>query len=776
MKKYYFLLFGLLFFNMLKAQIVNIPDANFKAKLLAASPSNTTAKDLAGNYFKIDSNNDGEIQVSEAQNVGSLQLIDSIILSLEGISSFTNLIDLDCSYNLITSLDVTALIKLQSLNCNHNQITSLDVTTLIDLVNFFCSNNKLTSLDVKNLDLLRYFDCSSNEISVLKLSKTIYPLSLDCGNNKISQIDLFGWLDTLYIGLNPIEELDFSNTKGLRLLWAGHSNLKSLDLGNLYELVEFNVSDCPNLEFVNIKNGKSEGLSYIQIDISRRYGFYINSGGFSNCPKLKYVCVDESQLVEVTNDYINRYFSNGSCTVGSYCSFVPGGTFYTVQGNTKLDINNNSCDVMDTNYPNLKYTISSGSFSGSVIADTTGSYSIPVQAGAHTIVPVLEVPSYYTISPASSVVSFPTQTSPFIQDFCVIANGVHPDVEIAILPILRARPGFDATYKISYKNKGNQTQSGAVNLTFDDAVLDVVATNPVVSGQSSNNLSWNFSDLKPFEAREIEIKVNVNSPMETPAVNNNDILSYTATITSTQIDETPVDNTFVLNQTVVGSFDPNDKTCLEGATIPPSAVGKYVHYLIRFENKGTAEAQNVVVKDMIDTSKFDISSLVVTQGSHPFVTKISEINKVEFIFENINLPFDDATNDGYVAFKIKTKPSLVVGDSFSNTASIYFDYNFPIVTNTATTSVLQSLGNNDFEFDSYFSVYPNPAKNSLNVDIKKQIKVSSISIYNTLGQQILVIPNAQYTKQVDVSNLKTGNYFIKLTSDKGSSVGKFIKS
>jgi len=29
---------------------------------------------------------------------------------------------------------------------------------------------------------------------------------------------------------------------------------------------------------------------------------------------------------------------------------------------------------------------------------------------------------------------------------------------------------------------------------------------------------------------------------------------------------------------------------------------------------------------------------------------------------------------------------------------------------------------------------------------------------------------------VDVSNLKTGNYFIKLTSDKGSSVGKFLKS
>ncbi len=60
---------------------------------------------------------------------------------------------------------------------------------------------------------------------------------------------------------------------------------------------------------------------------------------------------------------------------------------------------------------------------------------------------------------------------------------------------------------------------------------------------------------------------------------------------------------------------------------------------------------------------------------------------------------------GMWLLKSKTKPSLVVGDSFSNTASIYFDYNFPIVTNTATTSVLQSLGNIDFEFDSYFKMY-----------------------------------------------------------------------
>jgi hypothetical protein len=89
---------------------------------------------------------------------------------------------------------------------------------------------------------------------------------------------------------------------------------------------------------------------------------------------------------------------------------------------------------------------------------------------------------------------------------------------------------------------------------------------------------------------------------------------------------------------------------------------------------------------MIDLAKFDIATLVPLKSSHDFFTRING-NKVEFIFENINLDFNDATNDGYVVFKIKTKPTLVVGNTFTNNANIYFDYNFPI-----TTYVGQNLG------------------------------------------------------------------------------------
>ena len=57
MKKIYFLLLAFAIFTSANAQIINFPDANFKAKLLAASSSNTIATNLSGAYFRIDVNN-----------------------------------------------------------------------------------------------------------------------------------------------------------------------------------------------------------------------------------------------------------------------------------------------------------------------------------------------------------------------------------------------------------------------------------------------------------------------------------------------------------------------------------------------------------------------------------------------------------------------------------------------------------------------------------------------------------------------------------------------
>jgi hypothetical protein len=491
---------------------------------------------------------------------------------------------------------------------------------------------------------------------------------------------------------------------------------------------------------------------------------------FNNNPNLQYICCDVDDIPLVQQS-VNSYGLN-NCVVNSYCSFTPGGTYFTIQGNSKIDSNSNGCDNSDIDFPFLKFNqIVSNNLVGVYFANQFGNYSIPVQAGSHTITPILENPTYFNISPNSFVADFPTQASPLVQDFCITANGVHHDVEVTIIPTNPARPGFDANYTIIYKNKGNQVESGAITLDFNDAILDLVSANPSFSGQATNSLVWNYTNLQPFETRTINLDFNINSPMEIPAVNNDDILGFSVDITPILTDNFTIDNHSELKQTVVGSYDPNDKACVEGTTVGPDMIGQYVHYVIRFENTGNFAAENVVIKDIIDLAKFDVSTLIPLHSSHDFVTRIAS-NKVEFIFEGINLPFDDANNDGYVAFKIKTKSNLVVGNTFSNDANIYFDYNFPITTNTFTTTIA-ALSTTDFDFGVHFTLYPNPVKDVLNLQFKDKVKINSIEIYNTLGQIVLAVPNA--ISSVDVSGLQSGNYFVKVNTNLGVSNTKFIK-
>ncbi|MDN3675882.1 hypothetical protein QWY90_00810 [Flavobacterium paronense] len=118
---------------------------------------------------------------------------------------------------------------------------------------------------------------------------------------------------------------------------------------------------------------------------------------------------------------------------------------------------------------------------------------------------VIENPTYYTISPASATVSFPDLASPFQQDFCLTANGSHQDIESWIIPLTRARPGFDSRYKIKYRNIGNVTVSGYLNFSFDDDYMDFVSATPVVNNQAYSLLTWNYTNLVPFETREMEV-------------------------------------------------------------------------------------------------------------------------------------------------------------------------------------------------------------------------------------------------------------------------------
>jgi len=766
MKKIYFII-CIMILSLFQAQIVNIPDANFKSLLVANMPY--LAKDLIGNNTIIDTNHDGEIQLSEAANISKLRfdLYDmpnyssnfNNVVSISGIKSFTNLTDLYIdSFPLLQTIDLsnsTALYKLDLSRCYVLSSVNLQGCSQLYDLDIFFSN--IPSIDLSGLTNLYEVDMTQCQLANLSLNNNTNLNNLALTSNKLQTLPLGQTpnLKFLSIAGNQFITLNFSSFPKLETLNCTYNKFISIDLSQNTDLKTFGCDVNPNLKSLFIKNGINNFTQN-------------NNSTFSSTPNLVYICADDSEISNV-NALLP---STTSCVVNSYCSFTPGGAFYTISGNTKFDSNSNGCDVNDLNKAFQKFNITSGSISGSITANNSGNYSIPVQAGAHTIIPVLENPTYFNISPTSLTANFPAQTSPLTQNFCMTANGNHPDLEIVIIPTDIAVPGFDADYKIVFKNKGTGAQSGNVVFSFNDDLMNFVSATTVPNSQSTGILNWNFTNLLPFESREIKAKFTLNTSTQTPSLNMGDVLHYTAQINGAA-DETPADNTFTLNQTVVNSFDPNDKTCLEGVSIAQAQVGNYVHYLIKFENNGTANAKNIVVKDDIDTSKFDLSTLIPLSGSHSFVTKISETNTAEFIFENIQLPFDDANNDGYISFKIKTKSTLAAGNSFSNTARIYFDYNAPIVTNTYTTSVQTLLATSEVNTSKNdFNIYPNPVKDILYIQSKDEI--IKAEIYDAAGR----ILNTTEVKNnaVNVSDLAKGNYIIKVSTKNKTLTLKFIKA
>ena len=115
---------------------------------------------------------------------------------------------------------------------------------------------------------------------------------------------------------------------------------------------------------------------------------------------------------------------------------------------------------------------------------------------------------------------------------------------------------------------------------------------------------------------------------------------------------------------------------------------------------------------------------------------------------------------------------LMVG---SSPRAQFYKYNDLFEYNIVRLMGDEYLQNNDFTFEKYLTLYPNPTNELLNIDTKKPIDIHSISIFNMIGQEVLTFPNGVPLQNLNVSKLTSGTYFVIVNSNKGSSSSKFIK-
>ena len=775
------------------AQVVNIPDAKFKLTLLTQPCA--TLFSAPAVQTDVDSNDDGEIQTSEAAEVATLNISSRQISSIIGITAFENLHDLNISNNSISNLDILSLIKLKTLNCNNNALSTINIQSLTNLEEFRCNNNGLTLLDLTTNNAITILDCSHNDLINLNISNLILIKELYCSNNWLgfSELENNNKLEILHCNNNQIGALDLTNLVNLRHFQCENNNMLFMQCDSLPYLIELNCSNnslsflnlnkAPELTILNAKNNiiteidLSKSPKITEIDLLRnklkymnlKNGTIVNELRFNDNPELKHICCD---LPEITN--IIQFIQASNLTgviVNNYCSVTPGGKYYIIEGNVKFDISNNSC--LDSAYASnaIKIQIPATQISLEDIILPHEQFKFYLPEGSFNINVQPLTPTLFQASPAQFQVNFPADSSPHQVDICLKPIGNQHDVSISLIPETPFRPGFVSRFKLVYQNKGNQLSEGVITLNFDDNRLDLLQSSVVPDLQNGGTLKWNYSGLRPLESKYIILQLYCNSPADNPAVQIGNLFSFSGGIDGIDPDKTFADNFINLRLETVGSYDPNDKTCLEGERIDPAMVGEFVHYLIRFENTGTYPAEFIVVRDTINTNVFDLNSLEVVATSHPMYTRILQGNRVEFIYENINLPFDDANNDGYVAFRIRTRAGLSIGDKLENRAAIYFDYNLPIITNTAQTVVAPLVDTYTPGDKNAIRLSPNPATNR--VYFQSEQAISHVQVHSAEGR--LLYSGPLQNNSLSLEGMAQGLYWVRVYSAEQYETFKLIK-
>ena len=622
-------------------------------------------------------------------------------------------------------------------------------------------NNSLENIDLSSAPAWRTY----NEINITNNSKlkkikfaqntsqkitiNFNPLldSISGMNKVLAVLTSFSFVEIMLFNnkLNYVDIFDFST--GIipdrimgDLLISNNSGLKKLDFLKQIKFCEdLLVTDNPNLtNCCGIYNLLANNGVSMQISIS---------GNPSAC-------------------------SNQS-EIQSYCGSVINQVF----GRVYKDINaNNKPDVADIFVDNIKIQATKDGNTNTHISADTGKYYFVNDTGSYTIQPISNFANFSTV-PVSQNISHSNYGNKDTVNFKLAAPAFVNDASIVITNNWLTRPNRNGTYTISYTNESGQNYNGTIKLKLDSR-LNYQNAIPNPTSIVGDTIIWNISNLPLFTTKNIT--VNFVAPATLIA---NDTLQAFTKIYNAQIDISPNNNQYLLRDIVRASYDPNDKEVNKQIlTLSEVAQSPYLYYTIRFQNVGNDTAFDISIKDTLDNN-LDWTTFQPITSSHKY--NLEQINNryVLFDFKNIKL-VDSTTNEkashGFVAYKIKTKNTLLQGSSIYNKAYIKFDVNTPIVTNNAITVIqIPTATINDISFINKIKVFPNPTDDfvSIQLDAKKSstFYIKLISVDGRIISDKEYKNTANINDEIGLRSYSSGVYMLQILSENEQATYQIIK-
>ncbi len=328
------LVFVFLFNNSFYSQNIEIPDINFKQALIS---KNVVDFDFDGiPESDADTNNDGEIQLEEALAVEVLIIRANEINSLEGIEYFSNLIQINCSQNLLEELDFSQNLELEQCSCFFNNISIVNFSENSKLKKLDIDFNQLTSINLTSNELLERAWLTYNNLQEVLFSTNNVIKNLNVSNNNLVSInnEILTELNYLSTSNNNLSEIDISNNEYLEYLDVYSNQLTELDVSfnsNITQLICLNN----NLEILNLNNNNNELLEVLRAE---------------NNPSLNCITVDDLDYAESQEDWVidtTSYYSE-DCNLGLEDIILEQFIIYPNPTTDKIFIENNTLDEIES--------------------------------------------------------------------------------------------------------------------------------------------------------------------------------------------------------------------------------------------------------------------------------------------------------------------------------------------------------------------------------------------------------------------------------------------
>jgi hypothetical protein len=440
---------------------------------------------------------------------------------------------------------------------------------------------------------------------------------------------------------------------------------------------------------------------------------------------------------------------------------ISASQFGILSGQAFID-NNSDCQFTastDQTGGNMKLS-AQGPSPATVITDRYGLYNVALVPGTYNFTGITNlspmnkylIPDPNCGNPSNVTVQANQSTT---ADFALTHDGtIDALTEFHSYFSQRARHGFKEYYRVKLKNPGASI-SGNIDIQVTlPSTITLLNTSPAASSSNGNVHTFTFNGVGEREEKIINIEVRINTSTNSVG----DQLCFYSELLGVQNDALLANNKDTMCLNVVAACDPNDKR----ANIQESLPGlKKLDYHIRFQNTGNDTAYNVVVVDTLE-AYFDPSSIQMEDASHAYSLTIKEGNILVWTFNNILLP-DSATNvqksQGYILFNIEVDPTLPIGSIIDNDVEIYFDFQPPVHTNHAQTTIVQfvSLAENE---EPLFEVYPNPANDILWVQVPGE-KTMQFELISLTGKLLRVWDvNAGSKHQINLNDLPNGLYLL----------------